>query len=190
MTDTSTWPNTRGAGVAVVDVLVEAVAVEQARGRGGGARRQQEARRGRALFLLERRDRTRSSAGTAKPPATKFARGDEAAGVADLLAPLPLLRRRRRDRRDRQADEVAVVRRIPVPVAPAAGRRQHAAADLPVDVQRRAAEILVRAQRRVDVGDAIEGVEARRRVVRSAAICGYCRFAGRSVGATPATTCV
>ena len=66
--------------------------------------------------------------------------------------------------RHRQPDEVAIVRRVPVPVAPAGGRRQHAATDLPVDVERRAAEILVRAQRRVDVGDAIEGVEARRRV--------------------------
>ncbi len=45
-----------------------------------------------------------------------------------------------------------------------AGRCQNAAADFPVDVQRRAAEILVRTQRGIDVGDPIERVEAGRRV--------------------------
>ena len=100
----------------------------------------------------------------ANAPATTFTLRESVAGVPDFLRPLPLLRRRRRDRRDRQADEVAVVRRIPVPVAPGGRRGQPAASDLPVDVQRGAAEILVRPQRRVDVGQPIERVEARRRV--------------------------
>ena len=131
------------AGVAVVDELVEAVAVEQPRRRSGGRRRQQHARRGRALLLLERRIRDRSSGGTRTRRRRSSRAAKASAGVADLLAPLPLLRRRRRHRRDRQPDEVAIVRRIPVPVAPAGGRGQHAAANLPVDVHRRPAEVLV-----------------------------------------------
>ena len=52
--------------------------------------------------------------------------GRQVAGVANFLRPLPLLRRRRGDRRDRQADEVAIVRRVPVPVAPRGRRGQPA----------------------------------------------------------------
>ena len=53
----SSWPNTAALVFRYLTVLVEAVAVEQARRRRVGARRQEEARRRRALFLLEDRIR-------------------------------------------------------------------------------------------------------------------------------------
>ena len=88
------------------------------------------------------------------------------ARVADFLRPLMLFRRRRRHRGDRQADEVAIVRRVPVPVPVGGGGRDAAAADLPVDVERRPAHVLVRPQRAVHVGQPIERVEARRGVAQ------------------------
>ena len=88
----------------------------------------------------------------------------ELAGVTHFLRPLVLLRRRSGDRGHREADEVAIVRRIPVPIAIRGCRGHAAAADRPVDCRRGAAHVLIGLPAGVGVGDAIERVVAGRRV--------------------------
>ena len=84
--------------------------------------------------------------------------------IADFLRPLVLLRGIGGDGRDRQAGEVAVARRSPVPEAPGGDRGQGAGADLPFGAQRDAAELLAGPQLGVEVGQPVERVGARRRV--------------------------
>ena len=144
----------RRAGIPILDVLVVAVAVEKAGCRRVGARRQKKGRRRGALFLLEDRIRVERLA-EREGADDKVQAARHIFGVANLLRPLPLLRRRGRDRGHRQADEIAVARGIPIPVAPGGGRVQPARPKLPVDRQRgrrRDPDRTARASRRRSAG--------------------------------------
>src|SRR4029450_10765264 len=61
-------------------------------------------------------------------------------------------------------DEVPIAQRIPVPISPRRGRGDLTGPEPPVDVHRRAPEVLIGAQGRVDVRAAVERIEARGRV--------------------------
>jgi hypothetical protein len=150
------------AGVLEADVVDRGQPVQHRRIVGVGARRvEQEAARRRALHLR--------TAGV-----DRLVEGEQprdivelvaAAGIAEFLRPLPLLRRVLRHRGDRQAGEVAIVLRRPVPEAPGGDRGQRAAAQLQLAAQRRAADDLLGLDRRVEIGDAVERVGAGRHIV-------------------------
>src|SRR6185436_6979940 len=107
----------RRAGVAELQKLIEAVTVEQAWCRGGRSRGEEKTGCRRALLLLE------GWVGIERLPEVEAARNDvqvgsQIAGIANFLRPLRLVGRRRRNRGDGNPDEVTVVRRLPIPVAP------------------------------------------------------------------------
>ena len=79
-------------------------------------------------------------------------------GDAQFLADLALLRGVGRDGGDGQADEIAVVGRVPMPEAPGRNRGDRGPADIPVGEQRQAAQFLPGAQIGVDIGQPVKGV--------------------------------
>src|SRR3546814_17458577 len=75
--------------------------------------------------------------------------------IAEFLAILVLLRRVLRFGHARQAGEVAVILRLPVPEAPGGDGGQRAGADIPFDPRRYAADLVARVQAAVeDIGRA------------------------------------
>jgi hypothetical protein len=66
----------------------------------------------------------------------------------------------------------------------------HGRADLPLDVQRGPTQVLVRTNRRIDIGLPVERVEARRSVVKVSGNLRVLPIGWTKGRATPATTCV
>ena len=80
--------------------------------------------------------------------------------IAEFLAILVLLRGVLRLGDDRQAGEVAVIFRLPVPEAPGGDRGQRAGADIPFDLGRHAADLVAGIEVGIEVRQPVIGVAA------------------------------
>ena len=151
----------REAGVVEVDRVRRRQAVQHI-GIGRVIARQQEPARRRSLHLRPLGiDRLVKKEGANRIVQPVGAIG----GEPQLLRHLFLLRRVLRHGGDRQADEIAIVLRLPVPVAPRADRGQRRRPQIPIADQRDAADLLPRIDRRIQVGHAIERIGAGRPII-------------------------
>ena len=147
-----------GARVAEREELIEAVAIEQAGCRSRRCGRQAKPAAEPCSCL---NDGLESSAWlNAKMPVTTFRRGDKAPRNG-LPVSIDVASTARRNRRDRQADEVTIVGRIPLPVSMRRRRGHTAGSHGPVDDYRSTTEVLIRLPARIRVREPVERVEAR-----------------------------